>query len=184
MAGIALIIAAVILISGCAIVGINEDAKDGVSGSTVKDISGEAAERTAEETQEKEEKKEGFISGIVGRVVMHSDCKEVSLNLLEVDGEKELCLYKNTLSIGVLNDGEKPLSGIKLYIESEKSGEIETMVRSAISPGSAARHIVRYDTEKYGELEKVKIIPVIKADGKDIVCDEAGIKGIGLTSCG
>lgn len=168
------------LISSCKTVGIDENIKEGVSGSAVDSMTDDINNKLAEDTKEKED---GIISNIVGRIVMHSDCKEVSISLLEIEGRKELCMYKNTLTIGLLNDGNKPLRGIDLLIEGEKSGEISTKIRSGIGIGSASRQIVRYNTETYGEIEKVTIIPVIMTDDGEAACDEGSIKEKGIMEC-
>ena len=166
------------LLTGCSIISADQNIDDSVSSNTVnegRDYAEEGSGTAKAETQEKEQGKKGIISSIVGKVVMAPECREVSISLLEISGKKELCISKNTLNIGIINDGEIALKGIDLYTDSKIAGELVTQIRSGVGVGSTARQYARYNEENLGKLKRVVIVPVIIVDGEETSCDEKAI---------
>lgn len=161
-----------ILISGCSAVKLGDDDGEKVSGSIVEGT----------ENIQAGERETSIITNAVRNVVRDVDCIGVEIDLIEIGGKKEPCVYKNTITLQLINEGEKGISGVNLHIKGDKSDEIVVRLEG-LSVGSASNNIVRYDEERYGSLEELEIAPIIVVDDKEGICSGKTIKYDGVGSC-
>ncbi|PIN85904.1 hypothetical protein COV19_07475 [Candidatus Woesearchaeota archaeon CG10_big_fil_rev_8_21_14_0_10_44_13] len=179
-----LILTATILTS-CKKVEVGENTAKSGPDSISADVVGskEAADAPAGDTAGSEDTT-NVISKIVGKAVMSPECSKASLSFFETDGRKDVCIYRNSVSIVLINDGEIELSGFDLYVKGKDSDEVVVNMRSAIGIGSMSRQIIRYDSQRYGELEGIRVVPVLSDDGEEAMCSEKGIEENDINDCG
>lgn len=176
------LILAVMILTSCKSISAEEKAK---SDSSAKKLAENIGEKAVDEAVSSSKSTgSGIISNIIGKTVMNPECKKASLSIIKISGKKELCIYKDTINLGVINDGEIALAGIDLYVKGEKSNEVAVRIREGIGTGSASRQFIMYDSEKYGELEQIRAVPVIKVDGEESVCSEKGLEEEDIEACG
>lgn len=178
-------ITAMMLISGCEKRELSADADNG-PGTDGGSAAAQAPEAgIADAAQESDDEgNEGIMTGIVGNVVMHPKCSSASISLLDMNDAKELCLNEDTLNIGIINDGETALMGVDIHIRGDKTEDIVTRVREGITMGGISRYAAIYDEGRYGRIEQVRIVPVIKINsGEEAQCPEKSIIDNSIDEC-
>lgn len=186
LAAIAVLIS--LLAIGCKKVDLNSNGNiktDDVSGNIVKDTAAkDAASQTAAANTDKAaptaapaaEKKVIDIAK-----ASSSDCADISLKLEGVDGGKP-CIYSNTVTIVLGNSGERSISMIKLNVDGSKA-DTETLI-SGVPSASASIQIIRYDSEKYGSLDELRLTPIIRLDdGKEAACEDRIASETSISKC-
>lgn len=175
---IAALMIALIAISGCTVTKVGDEGANEISGSTAKNV---AEGITTDIGSAGVGKEGGLISGAVSKVVKQAECLGASIKIVETGGRKELCFYGNTISIAYENNGDKAISYVDLYVKGEKS-EVSTRL-AGIPEGAIARQMVIYSEGRYGKLEEVRIVPILKANGNEVACFEKTAESSEIGAC-
>lgn len=117
---------------------------------------------------------------------------DVDISIVEIDGTPQICV----------NTSGSPNSRLEFIIENRKSTEVreleirligdKTRVPYTVKPGSGdtnltanqARYVnVTYDDTALGELTQVKITPMIRVAGNEVICSQNGETATNIKPC-
>jgi len=115
----------------------------------------------------------------VGSSLVGSDCgAEVQLSVTGTP-----CYSPSGVKLSLKNSGSTPLDGFSVWIYGSKEGIKTKSLDEMINAGSSVNAEIDYDSDTFGTVKSVEVIPKIKKDNEYISCDAAKIQLSQVSRC-
>lgn len=112
-------------------------------------------------------------------------CKDVKLEIEKVNNIPRICFSeKKVPSVQFLatNGGSSPIIKLKITVIGSAGNPVNSEIIEILGVGETKRISYTYSAE-IGNLQKVKVIPVVKGDGQDKICSLAYIESSDIKPC-
>lgn len=101
------------------------------------------------------------------------DCGITSLNVVEINGQKEICLDRERKKIIItVETGQMQIEGIRISFLGSTNKVIDK--NEQIEAGALKTFELSYDPAINGELNKIKLTPFIIPNEKKMYCADSG----------
>lgn len=111
----------------------------------------------------------------LGAVVMTysgslGECGNVYIELVEkVDGDPDICMDDFEIKFTLENGPKEAISSFKLTYYGTLDSTTEDLL-DTLGPGEVRKFTVEYNSRALGNLERMKIVPVVTENGGQIIC--------------
>jgi len=122
--------------------------------------------------------KTGYVSGTSFR-----SCSQVSLNVVSLENQLELCYLDDEIRFILENDGEVDVDSVRVVVLGENTVE-NVEIKKSINVAEIKQFVVPIDLEKVGRIRKIKIVPGVEDRSKELLCVKNGFETERINLCG
>lgn|SRR3989338_6763963 len=112
----------------------------------------------------------------VGAVIMTysgslGECGTILLEVSKINNQPKVCYNQDTASVEVTieNGPKEQLSKFKLTLEGSRNIDNRDL-EEVFGKSETKKLIISYDKSSLGNLQKLKMVPVILEDGEELIC--------------